>query len=259
MGWSHLAVVMPAYNEHVGISDFVNEVADHLTPCCDQLTVVLVDDASSVPLRSVIAIKRRAPALEVTVLRNRQNLGHGPSVLRGYRAALARNPDAIIHVDGDGQFQGKDFPGLLRELERNDVVHGQRSNRNDPWFRRVISMSLRRWVANPDLRDVNTPLRAYRPPTLETLLQHVPEKSLVPHIWFAICLKQLGHSVVEVPVQHLQRRHGSTQGTTWGRREHNLVPPRRLVSFCILAAWEIVGKRRSTQRPRPQLSIATEG
>lgn len=243
MEWGRVVVAMPAYNEHDGIVDFIDEIERHLRPLCDNLQFVIIDDASRTPIGPVLL--KRSSRARVSVTRNTDNLGHGPSVLLAYQEALALAPDAIIHVDGDGQFYGEDFPNLLGSLRDHDVVLGARLARNDPWFRVLISRSLRALIADKRIVDVNTPLRAYRPAALEALLGSVPEHSVVPHIHFSLRAHLLQHRLGTVFVRHRDRLGATVQGTSWGPRHHKFVPPRRLVEFSIGALLELHRTRRN--------------
>jgi len=94
-------VVIPAYNEAQTIADVAQRVL------VQQLPLVVVDDAS------VDGTAERLVGLDVTVLRNEQNLGKGGSLWRGMQYAMELGAEAIITLDGDGQHRPEDLPLLL--------------------------------------------------------------------------------------------------------------------------------------------------
>jgi len=238
----HLAVVMPAHNEAEGLPGFLAEILEHVAPLADRVSVVVVDDLSTDATAEVLTgLQRSWPGL--TVVTSAVNRGHGPTALAAYRAGLALAPDAILHVDGDGQFEGKDFPAVIRALDDADVVHGVRRHRSDPWFRRVLTACVGLVIGLATGRripDVNTPLRAYRPAVIARLVELVPEDTLVPHVHFSLAESRLGYRVAFVPVRSIPRRGSGATGTMWGeQRKQPILPPPRLREFSRRAAAEL--------------------
>lgn len=258
MPLSHVAVVMPAYNEAEGIVGFIEELRAHVSPLADRVTFVVADDFST---------DGTADALDglddVHVARQESNRGHGPTALAAYRAGLALTPDVIVHVDGDGQFLGQDFPRLLRawESESADVVHGVRDGRTDPWFRIVLTAAVGALIAlqvGRRIPDVNTPLRAYRPDALRVLVDSVPYASVVPHVHFSLAEARGGFRMRYLKVRSIPRRGESASGTMWGRARRIPLPSARLRSFVLQALAEVWtwslrpgAPLRHVQRPTP--------
>ena len=246
---------MPAYNEE-GIADFVREIATHLGPEVEHLGFVVVDDCS--PVHSAVEALRGIDIPRTTVLENDVNIGHGPTVLRGYRQALAQEPDVVIGVDGDGQFCGADFVPLLRELAHQDVVVACRRGRTDPWYRRLLTAALtlvlRPWTSG--VRDTNSPLRAYRRTALAQLLDAVDVHSTVPHLQMSLAFNSLPMRVGTIEVRPRERLGASASGTTWGS-PRRFVPPRSLVNFCARAVRELA-EGRSTRLARSSSVVVDE-
>jgi glycosyltransferase involved in cell wall biosynthesis len=234
----HLAVVMPAYNEAEGIRQFVDEIREHVAPLARRVSFVVADDVST------DATATSLDGLDdVRVLTQPANRGHGPTALAAYRAGLDLEPDVIVHVDGDGQFLGEDFPRLIRALEAEgaDVVHGVRDGRTDPWYRKALTAGLGTLIAvaaGRRIPDVNTPLRAYRPRALAALVDAVPPHAAVPHVHFSLAEARGGFAVRYVRVRSIPRRGASDTGTMWGARQRLSLPPKRLRRFAASAARE---------------------
>lgn len=268
MRLNHLAVVMPAYNEAVGIPGFVRELHSSLSPLADRLDIVVVDDRSTDATADVLTdLTDEIPGLQVITAE--QNRGHGPTALAAYRAGLELEPDLLVHVDGDGQFHGDDLARLVNAAVATgaDVVHGVRTGRTDPWFRRVLTASvgtLVTVVAGRRIPDVNTPLRAYRPATLRMLVANVPDDAHVPHVHFSLAEARRGATVRYLRVASLPRRGGDEQGTMWSDDDQSaagdgvgpvgaavatspstaaqrrpILPPKRLREFTRKAAAEL--------------------
>lgn len=191
------------------------------------------------------------------------NRGHGPTALAAYRAGLAVDPEVLVHVDGDGQFLGSDFPRLIGALTAADadVVHGVRDGRTDPWYRRALTGAVGLMIAvaaGRRIPDVNTPLRAYRPDALRALIEAVPADATVPHVHFSLAEARAGFRVRYLRVASIPRRGESATGTMWGRGAGVTLPPKRLRAFVRTAlgeAWRLSlrpsAPLRAVRRPEP--------
>jgi dolichol-phosphate mannosyltransferase len=233
-----VAVAMPAYNEGDGIAEFVQEIDRALFPHVGELHLIVVDDASTDSTRQVLEEIRPHLQASLEIAVNPSNRGHGPSVMRGYRLALARDPDYVLQVDGDGQFLGGDLRRLLVLLiDDAHAVSGVRRFRQDPWFRMAMTRLVRYYVHfafGVGARDPNCPLRGYQAGLLRELLPAVPDDSLVPNLYLTVIASRRGFALVEVDVSHRVRRGASTEGTTWGASPI----PWRLVRFSLQALRE---------------------
>lgn len=238
---SRLVIVMPAYNEAEGIADFIDEVTEAVAPLAQTVEVVVADDRSTDDTAAVLS---SIPGVDVQT--QPQNRGHGPTALAAYRAGLALEPDVLVHVDGDGQFLGRDLARVVSALHRTgaDVVHGVRTGRTDAWYRNVLTQCVRVLVATAAGRaipDVNTPLRAYRPEALRVLVDAVPADTQVPHVHFSFAEARAGFDVRYVKVASIPRRGASESGTMWGKASRLLPPPRlrALMRDALAELWRL--------------------
>lgn len=243
-----LALAIPAYNEADGIGEFLNELDQTLSSACDEHWFVVVDDTSSDNTVEVLNELAQTLKGELIVVENDVNLGHGPTVLKAYRRAIATGAEWILQVDGDGQFFGSDIETVAaKAASGNTIITGQRSTRFDPWYRRVVTSTLPltlRLGFGVSRRDVNCPFRLYRSDVLGPMLDQVPADSLTPHVLLTIIEERSGQPTSEVVVQHRPRRGDSEVGTTW-RQGRNIIVPQRLVKFCANAARQLVDFRRA--------------
>lgn len=245
MSNDHIVVVMPAYNEADGIGGFLTEIHEHLAPRAATLQIIVADDRSTDATAAVVTELALPGVRAETQPRNR---GHGPTALAAYRAGLQAGTDLIVHVDGDGQFQGADIARVIAAADQTgaDVVHGIRRGRTDPWFRRVLTNALRLVVAPAAGRaipDINTPLRAYRPEALRVLIDAVGSDAEVPHVHFSLAEARGRFEVRYVAVRSLPRRGLTETGTMWGAAAGQpIVPPRRLLQFvgrALVELWQL--------------------
>jgi dolichol-phosphate mannosyltransferase len=242
-----VAVAVPAFNEAEGVPGFVQEIDAALAPHVESLRLVVIDDASTDG--TAAALEALAPVLEgeLTVLTNRANCGHGPTLMAAYEQALRGEPDYVLQVDGDGQFLGSELRRMLvLLLDDAHAVCGVRRFRQDPWFRMIMTRFVRQyvgWAFAVRARDPNCPLRGYEAPLLRDLLASVAPGSLIPNLYLTILAARRGVPLLEVDVTHRVRRGASPAGTSWGNPTRSLIPW-RLVRFSAQALRESLRFRR---------------
>ena len=89
---------MPVFNEADGIVKFLGEIDGVFT----DVLVIVIDDRSTDSTRELIE-SIQCKNVEVTLIHNDRNCGHGPTTLRALREGLARGASTIVALDGDGQ------------------------------------------------------------------------------------------------------------------------------------------------------------
>ena len=160
-----ISVVIPAFNEEGNIGRLVRETFDAVSEA--QLgEVVVVDDCSTDATVSELSeLKRTLPKLRI--VRHLTNAGQSASLLSGILAA--RFP-AIAQMDGDGQNDPRDIPGLLAKLaEPGDrsgpaLVGGVRTKRRDTGSKRWASKfanGLRKRILQDDCPDTGCGIKVY--------------------------------------------------------------------------------------------------
>ena len=121
---------IPAYDEGGTIESVVTEVRQYVDE------VVVVDDGSTDD--TAVAAERAG----ATVIEHETNRGYGAALDSAFEAAAARDADALVILDGDGQHDVDDVPKLLDAQRRTgaNVVVGNRfhGDASDvPRYRRV--------------------------------------------------------------------------------------------------------------------------
>lgn len=232
-----LVVVMPAYQEVGGIHSFLTELNQSLIEWDPKF--VVVDDCSS-DKTGEVATDLNNFDIQVAVIRNDSNLGHGPSTIKALHLGLQSDADVVVAIDGDGQFLGDDVKQAVNVLLRSgvDVVEGSRTNRHDPLYRKVVSFVTRELVARKSglrPRDANTPLRVYRKSTLGEILAAIPADAATPNLLISVFVRSAHLSYAELPVRSLPRRGQDQMGITWGKTPRQ-IPSTRFVRFCFGAA-----------------------
>lgn len=233
-----VVIAMPAHNEADGIGSFLAEIDQEARKRRETVRVIVLDDASTDETISVLDSLSSSMGIEIQVLRNESNIGHGPSTLRVLSEACNSGASLVVQVDGDGQFCASDILRVLQALKSHPtgVITGIRKERVGPWFRRALTKMVKGYVRlffGLSHDDPNTPLRAYRREELEVLLRKLPKEPKIPSLYITLLIPKYT-SEFFVQVDHRSRRGQRQQGTTWGNREHRFLIPRQLISF----VWE---------------------
>ena len=205
-----VTVVVPVYNEEDNILPLAEEF-DRLYLQNPELDVIFVDDGSTdrTPerLREGAA---RFPFLHA--FRTVRNCGQTAAMLSGLRRAQG---DVVVTMDGDLQNNPADIPQLVAQLDRYDAVCGYRAKRRDSWSRRAASRignGVRNWFTHDGIRDTGCSLKAFR---RECVADLPPVNGA--HRFMPAYFKIHGRRIVEVPVDHRPRQHGTSKYTNLKR------------------------------------------
>lgn len=96
-----ILVIIPAFNEAATIGDTIRAIPAYID------TVIVVDDGSA-DATAAIAAERGA-----LVRRHARNRGVGSAFNTGIRAARELDPDIVVNLDADGQFNPADITALV--------------------------------------------------------------------------------------------------------------------------------------------------
>ena len=203
-----LSIVMPAFNEGQILSKTVIHCHQQILSNFERGEIIIVDDCSTDNTAEVIKelIDRFGDCIRL--IRNRENLGHGPSLIRGLHAARCKY---VFVIDSDYQHIPHDFWKLFPKMNRYHVATGLRSHRKDPMHRLILSKCANRLVASLfqcSLKDMNIPFKLFKKECLDTVLLYVPKNFKVPSILLVAIALKLGFKVVQLEVTHLPRSTG---------------------------------------------------
>lgn len=114
---SKVVIVMPAFNAERTVKDTYNEIPGHL-----RRYIILVDDNSTDRTVSV------ATKLGIKVFKHPNNLGYGGNQKTCYWEALKFNPDVVVMLHPDYQYDAKRIEDLISPIlsGRFDFMFGSR-------------------------------------------------------------------------------------------------------------------------------------
>lgn len=153
--------------------------------------------------------------LHLRVTRQR-NVGHGPTILRGYREATGV---WVFQADGDDEIPAAPFENLWRQRDRYDLLVGRREGRAAPIPRRIVSHGARLavWLLfGRGISDVNVPYRLVRKSCLDRMLWRIPPDIFAPNVVMTGLAVQDHLRIYECPVPYRPRRTGVPSLAGWG-------------------------------------------
>src|SRR5881296_4162842 len=158
-----LSLVVPVYNEEENVGALHAELGRIAGELACPYEIVFVNDGSrDRTLRQLEALRALDPHLRIVDLDG--NFGEAAALSAGF--AHARGA-LVVTLDGDGQNDPADIPGLLARLVPGvDVVSGRRRERKEAFLSRVLPSRIANWVimraTGVPVHDCGCGLKVYR-------------------------------------------------------------------------------------------------
>lgn len=212
-----VSIVIPAQNERDNLAPLIGEIRQAMDSQFEY-ELIYVDDGSTDDSFAILTrIKQNFPRLRV--LRHEQGVGQSFAVLSGVRHSRG---DWLVILDGDGQNDPADIPGMLRELMgRNEAdpalvgLIGHRVNRRDDWVKRLSSRlanGFRDLLLRDGIPDTGCGLKALRRERYLALpcFNHM-------HRYIPALIQAYGGKMESYPVNHRLRQAGASKYGVWNR------------------------------------------
>ncbi len=149
------------------------------------------------------------------VVKRHANMGHGPTISKGYREATGV---WVFQVDSDDEMTPASFEQLWTCRADYDLVLGCRKDRHARLARRIISGGSRAIVSilfGQGLWDVNTPYRLIRRSALVTMLPRIPDRAFAPNVIMAGLAVRDRLRIHQIWVPHQPGREGTGSIVGW--------------------------------------------
>lgn len=207
-----VSVVIPMLNEAPNVAAMLAEVELALLEVPHE-TIIVDDGSTDGTGRMVQDILPGIPALRL--LTHARPHGQSTAVWNGVQAARAT---LVAILDGDGQNDPADLPGLLAVMNRESrspgdpplgLVMGHRVRRRDSLIRRVssrIANAVRRRILRDSTPDSGCGIKLLRRSAFLELpyFDHM-------HRFMPALVQQAGYRVISVPVSHRPRLAGHSK------------------------------------------------
>jgi glycosyltransferase involved in cell wall biosynthesis len=251
---SNYWVVIPSYNEAVT----VREVAVCARRQCPN--VIVVDDGSADGTAQALA------GLDVTVLRNEENLGKAGSLMRGFDHALAHGAVGVITLDADGQHAPEEIPSFLAqaaEYPASFIIGARRREQRRDFFWRYAANRIADfwigWAAGSPIEDSQSGFRLYPERLLRMVtIPHGRRESFVYESEILIEAARQGFDVKNVAVSVSPRS---------GPSPSHFRPLLDIARIVRMVAWKLVSRglyprglyRSCFKRTEPARSAGYQG
>jgi len=202
-----LSVLIPAKNEAENLPSLLSEIRSALAH--EHYEVLVVDDGSDDQTLAVLQRLKAQGFEQLRILHHERSLGQSTSL---WHAAQAARGQWLATLDGDGQNDPADIPGMLGLVRANpglQLVAGHRVNRRDTASKRWASRfanGLRRRLLKDATPDTGCGLKLIeraafvRLPYFDHMHRYIP----------ALILRHNGRMQVH-PVNHRPRHAGTSK------------------------------------------------
>ena len=210
-----VAVVIPVFNEEKLIGECINEWLNVLDSVNLNYEILIIDDGSSDATISIVERYGDNQNIQMII---KQNEGHGPTILAGYKRAVGI-AEWVFQADSDNEISPNQFSALWSRRQGQDAVIAWRQGRNQTTVRRLVTFFARvttKVLFRCHLRDVNIPFRLIRSETLAILLEKIPSDTFAPNIALSGALSLMNFQVEECPVVFNERIVGESSLSNLG-------------------------------------------
>ena len=210
-----VAVVIPVFNEEKLIGECIDEWLNVLDSVNLNYEILIIDDGSSDATISIVERYGDNQNIQAII---KQNEGHGPTILAGYKRAVGI-AEWVFQADSDNEISPNQFSALWSRRQGQDAVIAWRQGRNQTTVRRLVTFFARvttKVLFRCHLRDVNIPFRLIRSETLTILLEKIPSDTFAPNIALSGALSLMNYQVEECPVIFNERIVGESSLSNLG-------------------------------------------
>ncbi|MCP4365777.1 MAG: glycosyltransferase family 2 protein [Planctomycetes bacterium] len=202
-----ISVVVPLFNEEENVPELYKRLKDVLDGLNREYELVFVNDGSTDNTRQVLEDIFHGDN-RVRVIELRMNFGKAPALSAGFDNAAGA---IVLTIDGDLQDCPEDIPRFIEKMDEGfDVVSAWRMDRKEPFLTRRLPSRIANWciarLTGLDIHDFGNAYKAYRAEVVSGIKLYGEHHRFIPAL-----AKNIGASVVEIPVRNEPRRHGQSK------------------------------------------------
>ena len=157
-----IVVTIPAYNEEKTIGVLIKDIHEVMKSSNYNYKILVVDDGSKDGTKEI------AKNIGAVVYSHPKNYGLAETFNTEIKKSLEMGADIIVHIDADRQYQPKEIPMLLKEIENGcDLVLGSRFKgkiESMPLVKRLGNKAFSKVISNVigmNISDGQTGFRAF--------------------------------------------------------------------------------------------------
>ncbi|MBR1876251.1 MAG: glycosyltransferase family 2 protein [Lachnospiraceae bacterium] len=204
-----LYIIIPAYNEEATIESIVDEWYPVVDKAGDGSRLVIIDDGSRDA--TLEKLNKKAESAPKLIVKHKENSGHGPTILFGYKYAIEEGADYVFQTDSDGQTDPDEFKAFWKNRADFDMLIGDRTGRQDGFSRIVVTRVLRLVILltfHVWVKDANTPFRLMNCKTLKEKLKYIPDDYFLTNVLISVIYAKHDNSVRYIPITFKPRQGG---------------------------------------------------
>lgn len=209
---------MPVYNEEDAIAQVLEKWVTKLDSMSFEHAwqIHVYNDGSRDSTAEILKIcAARHP--EKIIVHEKNNSGHGPTILQGYRENASR-AQWLFQTDSDDEMGPDEFPGLWEQRRDYDFLAGYRKGRKQNLSRKMITLTSRlciRCLYGKTIRDVNVPYRLMRTEAFRDIYDRIPPDTFAPNIIISGLAARQKIPFFEMDVPYRARKTGTVSIRNW--------------------------------------------
>lgn len=204
-----LFLVMPAYNEEANIEKTIHQWHQVVVRIGSSSRLIVFDDGSKDgTLQIMQKIKDKYPQFTPV---SKKNSGHGATCIYAYLYSINEGAQFVFQTDSDGQTSPDEFWSFWEKRNEYDFIIGYRNNRQDGFFRKLVTKVLKSlvwFIFGTRVKDPNTPFRLMKAERVKLILNLIPHDFFLSNVMISTLAIKLKETVFWLPVSFKPRQGG---------------------------------------------------
>jgi glycosyltransferase involved in cell wall biosynthesis len=203
---SLVSIIIPAFNEKDSLEELHMRIKEVFSKLDRPFEIIFIDDGSTdSTFETLNVLQSEHP--NIVVIQHFKNIGKSLALMQGFNLAQG---DMAITMDADLQDRPEEIPAFINKIDEGyDFVNGWRQNRQDKFFKRLVSTifnGILHLIFKVEIKDVNCGFKAYRTSLFDWINLRGDLHRLIP-----VLIAHKGHKIAEIPVIHQKRKHGASK------------------------------------------------
>jgi len=208
---SSLTAFFPVYNEEKNVEEMVKQLKKMLPKVANAWEIVIVNDGSK-DRTAAVAERLAAASPLVRVVHHTHNRGYGAALKTGFATAQY---DWVFFTDGDLQFNIQQLGEFIPYTLKSNVVIGYRKSRAEGGLRAFNARVFKLFVDllfRLHVKDIDCAFKLFKTRIVQSLELDSSGALISAEVLYK--LKKKNQKFVQLPVDHLERKFGSSTGAS---------------------------------------------
>ena len=204
--------VLPAYNEEANIEEVIAQwhpICEKINAAGNEAHLIIANDGSKDKTFAIMqSLQSKYPLLKPL---DKENSGHGATVMYLYKYAMNNGADYIFQTDSDGQTLPEEFWQMWENRDKYDFQIGTRGGRQDGASHVFVTKNLRFvvWLMfHVWVKDANTPFRLLKVEKLIPILDVIPQDYNLANVAVSAIAVRWHYNIGWYPITFRPRQGG---------------------------------------------------